>query len=152
MVRKLDEIAQYFDKYSITEASAGNSELFKKLNELMDIVNALIEENNVHERQIDELQMKIKDQQILLNNYLCRLMALEGSDGPVVVDRFEEPRKWIGKLCRFWDDDDKQYIYDILDCINTDLEDTHGCFISKQHGRFYNCEVVRTHFDELFQD
>ena len=152
MVRKLDEITRYFDKYCITEASAGNPELFKKLNELMDIVNALIEENNVHERQIDELQMKVKDQQIELNNHLCRLMVLEGSDGPVVVDKFEEQKKWIGKLCRFWDDGDKQYVYDVLDCIDTDLEDTFGCFKSKQHGHFCNCEAIKTHFDELFQD
>ena len=35
-------------------------EWINKINELVDVVNTLVEENNIHERQIDELQMKLK--------------------------------------------------------------------------------------------
>ena len=31
-----------------------------KLNEVIEYVNLLLEDNNVHERQIDDLQMKIE--------------------------------------------------------------------------------------------
>ena len=33
--------------------------LVQKINELVDAVNVLIEENNIHEKQIDELQMEV---------------------------------------------------------------------------------------------
>lgn len=32
----------------------------EKVNELIAVVNALIEENNIHEKQIDELQMRVE--------------------------------------------------------------------------------------------
>ena len=39
-------------------------EMQHKINELVDIINALVEENNIHERQIDKLQMKAEDRMI----------------------------------------------------------------------------------------
>ena len=35
----------------------------EKVNELIAVVNALIEENNIHEKQIDELQMRVEKQE-----------------------------------------------------------------------------------------
>ena len=46
---------QLFDEF----AGVKEPTLVKKINEIIGVVNALTEENNIHERQIDELQMKI---------------------------------------------------------------------------------------------
>lgn len=43
------------------------TELFNKINELVEYVNALIESNNIHEKQIDELQMKIEPEKCAVN-------------------------------------------------------------------------------------
>lgn len=34
--------------------------LQNKINELIDVINTLVKENNIHEKQIDELQMKLE--------------------------------------------------------------------------------------------
>lgn len=53
-----------------------NESLFNKTNELVDAVNALVESNNVHEKQIDELQMK--------NN---TVKSIEVHDGVMITDK-----------------------------------------------------------------
>ena len=80
--------------------------LAEKINELVDVVNTIQKEReterfeiqewidileavrksvNVHEKQIDELQMKVEPEK-------CK----------APVDPYAEQRKWIGCLCRFW--------------------------------------------------
>jgi len=49
MIEKLAECFEY-----------SNHVLTHKINQLVDAVNALIKENNTHEKQIDELQMKLE--------------------------------------------------------------------------------------------
>lgn len=75
-----------------------NESLFDKINELVDVVNALIKENNIHEKQVDELQMK------------------------KTSDPFAEQRKWIGKLCWFWDNKKEDGFYCVLGRIDKDDE------------------------------
>lgn len=74
------------------EAGNGSQicEICVKINELIDVVNALVEENNIHEKQIDELQMKLEPDK-------CETPA----------DPYAEQRKWIGKLCWFWNNDNE---------------------------------------------
>ena len=38
-----------------------------KINELVNYVNALIESNNIHEKQIDKLQMKLEPEKCAVN-------------------------------------------------------------------------------------
>lgn len=38
------------------------------------------------------------------------------------VDKFAEQKRWIGKLCKFWDEGDELYNYDILIGIMGDSE------------------------------
>ena len=40
-------------------------EVVDKVNELVEIVTALIKENNIHEKQIDELQMRLKNEKMV---------------------------------------------------------------------------------------
>ena len=107
--------------------------LAEKINELIDAVNTIQKEReaerfeiqewigileavrksvNVHEKQIDELQeafesihpcFKYKD----LNK--------------IQDDPYAEQRKWIGKICEFWDNDDTQQLsYGVLTKIDTE--------------------------------
>lgn len=86
-------------------------DFMEKINEIVDVVNTIQKEReaerfeiqewigileavrksvNVHEKQIDKLQMKLEPEK-------CEIPA----------DKFAEQRKWIGKLCRFWNNDDE---------------------------------------------
>ena len=72
-----------------------------KINELVDKINALVESNNIHEKQIDELQMKVEP---------------EKCEAP--VDPYTEQQKWIGKLCKFWDYDGEEKWFSTLEHID----------------------------------
>lgn len=61
MIEKLDafhDTQNGIDNQQLTHCFMSARALVK-LNDLIDIVNALVEENNIHEKQIDELQMKV---------------------------------------------------------------------------------------------
>lgn len=82
-----------------------------KLNEVISAVNkletmaknantvleSLVQENNIHERQIDALQMKLEP---------------EKCETP--VDPFAEQRRCICKLCWFWNDNKADKVIGIL--------------------------------------
>lgn len=105
-------------------------EIGKKLNELVDAVNAIQKEReaerfeiqewigileavcksvNLHEKQIDELQMKLEPEK-------CETPAENVQQDTEtrpenVQDKFAEQKKWIGKLCKFWDIDSGNLYY-----------------------------------------
>ena len=60
-----------------------------KINELVDYVNTLCQEHDIHEEQIDKLQMKLEP-------HKCE--PVENAQDPYV-----EQHKWVGCLCWFWD-------------------------------------------------
>ena len=47
--------------------TVANFTTVEKINELVNYVNALIESNNIHEKQIDELQMKLEPEKCAVN-------------------------------------------------------------------------------------
>ena len=65
--------------------------------ELVDVINTLVKENNIHEKQIDELQMKAEPEK-------CKAPA----------DPYAEQRKCICKLCWFWNDNKADKVIGIL--------------------------------------
>jgi hypothetical protein len=74
-----------------------------EIQEWIDILEAVRKSVNTHEKQIDELQMKVEPEK-------CKAL----------VDPYAEQRKWIGKLCRFWDLDDGSSYYGPLTKIHDD--------------------------------
>ena len=97
-------------------------ECLKKLNELIDVVNTLIKENNTHEQQIDKLQMKIEPEK-------CE-------------DPYAEQRKWIGKACWFWDDDNTNSSCGILTSIDTETF-KEPQFVCNDEYDYEHCEPVK---------
>lgn len=110
-----------------------SSQIELKINELVDAVNelheeaesnahtrayheklidTLVAENNIHEKQIDELQMKVN--KLASNINFAQLEVKEN----VQADPYAERRKWIGTLCKFWDYDGEEKWFSILEHID----------------------------------
>lgn len=80
-----------------------SAKLMRKINELVDAVN-ILQCKNVHiESDLQDLMYpkEIKDEL-----------------GENVQDKFAEQRKWIGKLCRFWNFEDGEVDIGILKAID----------------------------------
>lgn len=93
-----------------------------KINELVDAVNTIQKEReaerfeiqewigileavrksvNVHEKQIDELQMKVEPEKCETRSENVQ------SDAKTRSENVQDPTKWLGKLCKFWDGDEQ---------------------------------------------
>ena len=57
----------YKDSFKIKDWQDVARTVENKINEIVDYVNALIESNNIHEKQIDELQMKLEPEKCAVN-------------------------------------------------------------------------------------
>ncbi len=64
--------------------------------EQVEAFNALVD-------AVNELQ----NMQVQVNDHEIRLTALDDPTGLTPADPYEEQRKWIGKLCWFWNRNDK---------------------------------------------
>jgi len=116
-----------------------------KINELCDVVNTIQKEReaerfeiqewigileavrksvNVHEKQIDELQMKLEP---------------EKCETP--VDPYAEQHKWIGCLCRFWFDNPDDTVLDCLGKIQTG-ENGIEYYGKETYDWFPHCEPI----------
>lgn len=116
--------------YKIFGDERDNTELMNAINQVMDIVNILVKENNIHERQIDELQMK-----------------LEPKKCETPTDPFAEQRKWIGKLCWVWDDDDDERTFaKLTEIIEDDDDRPFKCFTRWKH-----CEPIKPDDDIIYK-
>ena len=92
------------------------------------VLESLVQENNIHEKQIDELQMKAEP---------------EKCEAP--TDPYAEQRKWIGKLCRFWDGKEEEKVFGILTTIDSDcgLSDMCPYWNDTTKNWFEHCEPVK---------
>ena len=90
MIEKLDRrLRQERDSGFTISEPVSIGEMQEKINELVDIINELQESQNTYWIDIAEIK---KELQTRAEN---------------VQDKFAEQRRWIGKLCRFWDDNSK---------------------------------------------
>ena len=116
-----------------------------KINEVIDAVNTIQKEReaerfeiqewigiletvrksvNVHEKQIDELQMKVEPEK-------CEAPA----------DPYAEQRKWVGCVCRFWYDNPDDTALDYLGKIQTG-ENGIEYYGKETYDWFPHCEPV----------
>ena len=136
------------------EPVAGNIQsIYGKVNELIDAVNTIQKEReaerfeiqewiaileavresvNIHGKQIDELQMNVEPAE----NWKCAKNAQEP---------YAEQRRWIGKLCRFWDSVYDSYYFDTLKGIIDE-----GLFIG-HNGVWKHCEPVKPDDDIIYK-
>ena len=128
-----------------------------KLNEIIDAVNkletmakntntvlkSLVEENNIHEKQIGDLQNRITT----LDDPTYHKAE------PDPADPYTEQRKWIGKLCRFWDDDafvtSNDWAFGILTSIDKGMQYQYCC---NNNCNFKHCEPVKPDDDIIYKE
>lgn len=108
--------------------------------DLANLIDTLVAENNIHEKQIDELQMKVEPEK-------CK----------TPVDPYAEQRKWVGKLCHFWNkteytDDIYGFLTDIVSTNKYKPEDNYFVPFKDEFGSFYeHCEPVKPDDDIIYK-
>lgn len=96
-------------------------EAINKINELIDVVN--------------ELQTKV-------NKLASNINFVQ----PEVKDKFAEQRKWIGKVCRFFDSDKDDARIGVLSAIQ------NGMYFIKHTSTAYDyCEPVKPNDDVIYK-
>ena len=127
---KDEEIAEWIDILEAVRKSVNKLETMAK--NTNTVLESLVQENNIHEKQIDELQMKVEPKK-------CKAPA----------DQYAEQRRWIGKLCRFWNINKDNSTYEILEKVVTDWP----CRF-KEKGNPYlweHCELVKPDDDIIYK-
>lgn len=121
MIEKLGALEYIRTRRSQTEdtsslAFTSGKELREKTNEVIECVNTLCEENNIHEKQIDELQMKVD---VLFSRFDMISLALEKKN----ARPHKEQQDWLGHIVEYGNADDG-FKYGIL----TNIDDTFSAF------------------------
>lgn len=129
MIEKLDlEKRKSFgllDWFAHNGEPSGAGLVGSKINELVDAVNSLRDDCN------------------LLMGYIAPEAKCEAEP----ADPYAEQRKWIGKLCRFWDSDKDIARIGIL----SDIQ--RGMYFIKQTSMAYgNCEPVKPDDDIIYKE
>lgn len=125
MIEKLKGTERDYGAYITTEFTASNSDIFCKINELVDVVNSII---SVQDRMIG-----------------CTTLDIPES---YKTDHYAEQRKWIGKLCKFWDYDGEEKRFGILECIN---KNNPYPYCTSGDWWYGHCEPVKSDDDAIYK-
>ena len=101
--------------------------LANKINELVDAVNELTS-------CVGQLGVEFADTTPVEN----------------VQDKFAEQRKWIGKLCKFWDDDNTNLSCGILTSIDTETF-KEPQFVCNDEYDYEHCKPVKPDDDIIYK-
>lgn len=171
MIKKLDHIKHTDNLYDrngfITNVACGGV-VISKVNELIDAINklktmakntntvlkSLVEENNIHEKQIDELQMNVEPHKCepAENTTISKMenVAENGKCAKIAQDPYAGQRRWIGKLCKFWDKNhEEDRIYDILHHIDPNC--VYKYCRRELGGGYQHCEPVNPDYDIIYK-
>lgn len=150
---------------SINTTQKEHEDEWFEIREWIDILEAVRKSVNIHEKQIDELQMKLephkcepaentimaKNANVAENvtNSKMENVAENGKCAKNAQDPYAEQRKWVGKLCRFWDDDYKTIKhFGILASIN----EREFCKYEADNGNYFcACEPVKPDDDIIYK-
>ena len=136
MIEKLQtSLAKKINAYSMTQNHVVAGIIIDKINELIDAVN---------------------NKQIQLNNHECRLLDLHSRitalEDPTYheepADPYAEQRKWIGKLCKFWDYDGEEKWFSILEHIDKNSPYT---YCASGDWWYKHCELVKPDDDIIYK-
>ncbi len=170
MIRKLDTKMEYVEisvfgnkKAECLDFEAGRK-LNLKINELVDAVNVLqaqvaILQEHAHptaktpedkgyiKLDNDSLQKFLKAHPKYNNNGVIEIPKKEPADP------YAEQRKWIGKLCWFWDDEKEEKVCGILTTIDSDcgLSDMCPYWNGTTSNWFEHCEPVKPDDDIIYK-
>ena len=90
-----------------------------------------------------------------VNQMQAQVAILEEHAHPTAktpVDPYAEQRKWVGKLCRFWDDDafvtSNDWAFGILTSIDKGMQFQYCC---NENCNFKHCEPVKPDDDIIYK-
>ena len=135
MIEKLEIKTVPNNPTIVKNVGMDNESLFYKINELVDAVNSIV---SVQEKLIDS-----------------RFVVETKHETPVAP--YAEQRKWIGKLCRFWNkteytDDLYGFLTDIVPTNKYKPEDNYFVPFKDEFGSFYeHCEPVKPDDDIIYK-
>lgn len=125
----LDKINELVDAVNTIQKER-EAERFE-IQEWIGILEAVRKSVNIHEKQIDELQMKLEPEK-------CE-----------PADPYAEQRKWIGKVCRFWNFKDGAVDIGVLKAIDN-LKPTIP-YINDIDCSYRYCEPISLDDDIIFK-
>lgn len=149
MIEKLDVLNNTINVFAADNNVANvahGADTIIKINELVDAVNELQVAQDVMFNRID-----------ILNSAICdirnRITALDDptyhETEPEPADKFAEQRKWIGKLCWFWDEDRDDAFCDVLGYI---YESSRYPYAQTDTSEGYKCcEPVKPDDDVIYK-
>ncbi len=127
----MDKINEVIDAVNTIQKER-EAEWFE-IQEWIGILEAVRKSVNIHEKQIDELQMKVEPEK-------CKKP----------VDSFAEQRKWMGCVCRFWYDNPDDTVLDYLGKIQTG-ENGIEYYGKETYDWFPHCEPVKPDDDIIYK-
>lgn len=123
---------------------------FNKINELVDAVNSLRDDCNLLMGYIaPENKCEPNNLEYDPNTTKGLSSLVENSKTPAenVQDPYAEQRKWVGKLCRFWDDGCVSNYISIL----KQIDDDETSFADDKGVYWQHCEPVKPDDDIIFK-
>lgn len=140
-----------------TQSVATNHCIINKINELVEFCNDIGNARSFlerHEEQITKLNDAVNELQLakdvmfnridMLNNAICDIRNATEN----VQDKFAEQRKWIGKLCEFWDYDGEEKWFSILEHIDKNSPYT---YCASGDWWYKHCEPVKPDDDIIYK-
>lgn len=125
--------------------------LAEKINELIDAVNVLqLSIKPILEERKSEIKV-YEEAQYMYDTAI--LDALKDKQVDIVVepaDPYAEQRKWIGKVCWFWDDDNTNSSCGILTSIDTETF-KEPQFVCNDEYDYEHCEPVKPDDDIIYK-
>ena len=133
MIEKLDKnLAGNINSFNMSQNILVAHKAIEKINELVDAVNELQEMRKSCDSQIGILAEQIAK---LQHDTSEKANCQEN----VQADPFAEQRRWLGKLCKFWDIDNDYLYYGPL----TKIHDAGPyCYECNHRICYLHCELV----------
>ena len=145
MIEKLPfEITQgeYEGKKFDIKSPTSPYDIQEKINELIDTVNELQETCKSCDNQIGILAEQIA--KIQHDN------SEKANRQENVQDKFAEQHRWLGKLCKFWDDGNTNFICGILTSIDT-VTFKEPQFVCNDEYDYEHCEPIKPDDDIIYK-
>lgn len=158
MIKKIDIPQSTAIDASVLWGGINDKVLAAKINEVVDAVNSLRDDCNLLMGYIAPEEYDpntTKGLSSLVENSKTRAENVQKdteSGRENVQDKFAEQHKWIGKLCKFWDDDafitSKDWAYGTLTSIDKGMQYQYCC---NEISNFKHCEPVKPDDDIIFK-
>lgn len=140
MITRLDKL-QGRNIYENT-ALAKLNEVIDAVNEFQKILHDIVNESVKNMSWVDTLENTVLELRAKVNKLAPNINFDQPEVKENVQDKFAEQRKWIGKVCWFWDDDNTNSSCGILTSIDTETF-KEPQFVCNDEYDYEHCKPVK---------